>query len=626
MSTQRASHLTRSARPTFLPIACALIISALFVSACTVKTDNNSSSTLPGVTGAPNGAVIVDVVVSSEKIALLTDLAKTFNEDAARSTVDTPSGKKRVAMRVARKASGAAATLLSTDWPEDSEGPRPVVWSPSASSWGAIVNQRLSVAGRPALAPVDAKPFMLTPLVIAMPKPMADALGYPKTPVGFADIISLSKDPAGWGAKGHPEWGPFRLGKTNPNFSTSGLSATVAQYYAATGKTSGLSLEDLAKPDVVQFSKDVENAVVHYGDITMTFLNNWFRADARGTSLTYASAVAVEEKSVIDYNAGNPDGELSAGETPRIPRVALVAVYPKEGTVYSDNPFYILDADWVDETERAGALAFEKFVLEPANQQRVLQFGFRPGNPEVSVGPPIVIANGVDPAQPQTTLEVPAPGVLDRLLQDWSQNRKGARVLFMVDVSGSMAEPAGTNVSETKLDLAIRALISGLDEFKGDDQLALSSFTSDDVGELVVRDLVPFGAASAVREPMANAIRNLIPDSGTPLYQATQSAVESVRAGLDPTRINAVVLLTDGQQGDGNQNDDSQQLRDLLASLRQGSEGKLQASVRVFTIAYGAGADSSTLRTIAEATNAAAYDASDPKSIEKVITNVVSNF
>ena len=42
----------------------------------------------------------------------------------------------------------------------------------------------------------------------------------------------------------------------------------------------------------------------------MTFLNNWFAADARGTALTYASVVAVEEKSVIDYNLGNPDGVL----------------------------------------------------------------------------------------------------------------------------------------------------------------------------------------------------------------------------------------------------------------------------------------------------------------------------
>ena len=56
---------------------------------------------------------------------------------------------------------------------------------------------------------------------------MAEALGWPNAQIGYADILKLAQDPAGWGGKGHPEWGPFRLGKTNPNFSTSGLSALV---------------------------------------------------------------------------------------------------------------------------------------------------------------------------------------------------------------------------------------------------------------------------------------------------------------------------------------------------------------------------------------------------------------
>ena len=74
---------------------------------------------------------------------------------------------------------------------------------------------------------------------------MAEALGWPNTPIGYADILALARNPAGWGSKGHPEWGPFKLGKTNPNFSTSALSATIAQYYAATGKQRDLTVEDL---------------------------------------------------------------------------------------------------------------------------------------------------------------------------------------------------------------------------------------------------------------------------------------------------------------------------------------------------------------------------------------------
>src|SRR5436305_1997049 len=111
---------------------------------------------------------------------------------------------------------------------------------------------------------------------------LAVALGWPNTPIGFADLIKLANDPTGWAAKGHPEWGQFRLGKTNPHLSTSALNATIAQYYAATGKTSGLTVEDLNRPDVADFNRKVESAVVHYGDTTLTFLNNQYRADQRG--------------------------------------------------------------------------------------------------------------------------------------------------------------------------------------------------------------------------------------------------------------------------------------------------------------------------------------------------------
>ena len=83
-----------------------------------------------------------------------------------------------------------------------------------------------------------------------------------------------------------------------------------------------------------------------------------------------------------------------------------MAIYPKEGTLYSDSPLYVLDADWVSATEKAGAEAFIDFVQRPASQRKVLEYGFRPGNPDVAVGAPITKANGVDPNQPSNA----APG------------------------------------------------------------------------------------------------------------------------------------------------------------------------------------------------------------------------
>ena len=48
--------------------------------------------------------------------------------------------------------------------------------------------------------------------------------------------------------------------------------------------------------------------------------------------------------------------------------------------------------------------------------------------------------------------------------------------------------------------------------------------------------------------------------------------------------------------------------------------------VRLFTIGYGADADVNVLKQMAESTNGGFYNASDPKTINKVFTAVVSNF
>lgn len=571
--------------------------------------------------GDPGNCQVVNLAISPEKIDLLTSLAQTFNQ--AKTEVDGTC----IFVNPKSKASGGAMQALAAGWNEEADGPLPVVWSPAASGWGAILDQQLTAQGKPAMAG-EGVPFMNTPLVIAMPRPMAEALGWPDQELGWSDILSLSSTDQAWSQFGHPEWGQFKLGKTNPNFSTSGLNALVAQNYAFTGKTRDLTLEDLAKPDVVQQNRAVESAIVHYGDTTLTFLNNWYRADQSGTGMQYVSAVAVEEKSVIDYNTGNPDGVLDPGEEPRPPRVPLVAIYPKEGTLFSDNPFFILDAPWVSDTQRAGALAFQDFVQQPENQERVLEYNFRPGNPEVPIGAPIIVANGVDPDQPQTLLQSPAPAVMVGMLDSWAQQRKGARVLLVMDISGSMGETASLDGYDTKLDLAKTAASDSLIEFKANDEVGLRAFSTG-LGpqqDLFWQDLVPIGPMAQNADPLRTSIASLYPTNGTPLYETTLNSFQKMYDEYDPTRINAVVLLTDGRNDDGNTSDDAAQLQNTLSTLRRLSQGELGQPVRVFTIGYGSDADLSVLRQIAEATDAASYNASDPKSISKVFTAVISNF
>jgi Ca-activated chloride channel family protein len=593
------------------------LVAVLLAGACSGGDDDDDVSA-----DDPGDCLVVDVASSPEKIELLTDLAQSFNESD-----EATLGDDCVFVRVQQKSSGAAEQLLAQGWDEAVEGPRPVIWSPAASTWAAVLNQHLQEAGQEPIAN-EMTPFMLTPLVIAMPRPMAEALGWPDTPIGYADVIALSREQQGWGAKDHPEWGQFRLGKTNPNFSTSGLAALIAQAYAATGKTTGLSLEDLDQAEVDQFARAVESSVVHYGDTTLTFLNNWYRADQRGNPFQYVSAVAVEEKSVIDYNAGNPDGILDAGEDPRPPNEPLVAIYPKEGTLYSDNPLITLDGDWVDDREKDAAALFVDYVGTDGNQERVLEYGFRPATPDVPVGAPIDEGNGVDPAPPETLLDVPEPAVLAGLLEDWAVQRKSARVLLVIDVSGSMGDPAGDESGETKLELAKDAAIQALDQFKDDDEVGLWAFSTElgPTDDQNVLELLEPQRVGDVREQLTTEIRELRPESGTPLYDVTGEAYDAALEAFDPARINAVVLLSDGRNDDGNSEDDREQLDELLTRLTAGSEGQSTRPVRIFPIAYGGDADLPTVRQIAEATTAAAYDASDATTIDKVLDAVISNF
>ena len=138
---------------------------------------------------------------------------------------------------------------------------------------------------------------MRTPLVIAMWEPMARALGYPKKKLGFADVLKLATSGKGWADFGRPEFGEFKLVHTNPDFSTSGLSAVVAEYYAATGKKEGLTEQDIAGGAARKRVRDIERSIVHYGDTTL-FIAEQLHKEGPG----YACAVAMEEVTLLDFN------------------------------------------------------------------------------------------------------------------------------------------------------------------------------------------------------------------------------------------------------------------------------------------------------------------------------------
>ncbi|MEV6861594.1 substrate-binding and VWA domain-containing protein [Streptosporangium subroseum] len=604
-------HRRRNYAPFIIAIilAGALIVGLRIFFSAGADTDTDPAK-LQGseqVKACDGNGITLTVAASSEKAELLRSIASGYNGKKV--------GGRCADVIIETKASGGAMQALARGWDERQDGPRPDVWSPASTGWITLLQQRISGTDKASVVAAENPSIAKTPLVIAMPMPMAEALGWPGKKLGWSDLLQLSTD--SWAKHGHPEWGDFRLGKTNPNFSTSGLNATVGAYFAATGLSGDLSEKNVADPKARNFVQGVERSIVHYGDTTLTFLSNLQRADDAGAGLSYISAVAVEEKSVWDYNQGNPTGDPKTLGKHEKPKVPLAAIYPKEGTLYSDNPYAVLTEPWVDEAKRQVAADFLAHLQAPKQQEQFAEFAFR--SYEGKAGKLITQENGLLPGEPKTTLSPPAPNVLDKVLSSWADLRKPANVLMVIDVSGSMGAPV-PDTGKNKLELAKQAAINALPQFGPHDKVGLWMFSTARDGDKDYLELSPLSAVNGTqRKNLRTRLEGLTPDGGTGLYDTALAAYKHVRELHNDDAINAVVFLTDGK----NEDIDSISLENLLPELRTEAG---QDTVRLFTIAYGADADLGVLTQISEATSAAAYDSRKPGSIDQVFTAVISNF
>jgi Ca-activated chloride channel homolog len=521
------------------------------------------------VASAPKNAVRVSFAYSPEKEKLLLPLIEGFNRS-----------QRKVFVKGVNAASGDAESRIA-------KGTfKPVAWSPASSLWGRLLNFE---ADRP-YTPEEAPSIVRTPLVIAMWEPMARALGWPKKKLGFADILKLATSGRGWAAYGKPEFGAFKLVHTNPDFSTAGLSATVAEYFAALGKKEGLTEKDIANPKARKQVRDIERSIVHYGDTTL-FIEDQLKQEGPG----YASAVAMEEVTLLDFNRTRGD------------RDKLVAIYPSEGTFDSDSPFFTLDAPWVSPEQKAGAAEFQKYLAGKITPQLAARYGFRPSDRGKAPAPPITTGNGADPKQPARVLTPPEPRVLAAIKKAWRRDRKPANILLVLDTSGSMNDEQRLARAKAGLDVFFRNV-------EPQDAVGLTTF-NDSVHPLVAPAPLSKNAAE-----LRSRVHDLIADGGTSFYDATTEAFDRVRAQKANDRINAVVLLTDGEDTDSQQS-----VEDVVSHLR--GQGDSPNQVRVFTIAYSSGASGSRdqLKRIAAASGGLDYEGKT-ENIESVYRSISSFF
>ena len=144
----------------------------------------------------------VRYVISKDAKQLLLPLVERFNRehDVRVDAVTLTSGEAEQAIASGRE--------------------RAVLWTPASSLWGRLLDHDAHAAWVPA----DNPSLVSSPQVIAMWKNLAVALGWPRKKIGWHEVLELATSRRGWAAYGHPEFGAFRLGHTNPDFSTSPAS------------------------------------------------------------------------------------------------------------------------------------------------------------------------------------------------------------------------------------------------------------------------------------------------------------------------------------------------------------------------------------------------------------------
>jgi Ca-activated chloride channel family protein len=277
-----------------------------------------------------------------------------------------------------------------------------------------------------------------------------------------------------------------------------------------------------------------------------------------------------------------------------------VAIYPNEGSLWQDHPLALLEAPGLSDLNRETFCAFANYITSSEAQQAILAKGYRPADLNIKLdgaSSPINASNGADPTQPQTSLQVPAAAVLDVVRESWLANKRRTNVMLVVDTSGSMAGEKLENVKE--------ALTTFLDQIKNNDErVGLIEFYND------VTERVKINELRNNRSALVRSVETLEADGNTALLDGVGAAYERLQQLDDPSRINAIVVMTDGKE-----NASALSLKQLVARLQDGNANGVP--VVIFSVAYGNDADMDVLQAISDATGGQTLVGS-PETIRKL--------
>jgi Ca-activated chloride channel homolog len=294
-------------------------------------------------------------------------------------------------------------------------------------------------------------------------------------------------------------------------------------------------------------------------------------------------------------------------------------IYPREGTLSLDYPVVRLARAGRDSDLTAAATAFEAQLRSAAAQSRFAAAGLRDAS-----GHPIPgVAAGAVGSVNLRSLPAPTPAQADQTLRMWNAASEDSRLLAVIDVSGSMNDVTANG--QTKIQLVVSAALAASGFFPPGSDLGLWAFSTHQTATTDWAELVPLGPIDAklgtvTRRQALLVAANSLPSrvrGNTAFYDTTLAAFEDVRNTYDPSKVNSVVIMTDGRDV----NPGGISLNQLLAALR--AQLDPARPIPIITIGVGKDVDAPALRAISALTGGKAYIVTDPTQIRGVFLDAI---
>jgi len=269
---------------------------------------------------------------------------------------------------------------------------KPTIWSPASSIWIPYLNELWMKTHN---EPIADKwyPLVISRCVIAGWSSLVEKYDVKS----FTDLYNLAKEGV-----------DFKWGHPDPLLSNGGTMVVLLEFAEAAEKTvDELTIEDLQNKTVQEMVRTIESKAVYYGKST-GFFGSW----AVDNGPEVISFFGVYENIVID----------KAEKAYKKWNDRIIAVYPEFGTLLSDHPFVVLNAEWVSNIEKFVASQYLYFLLQPEIQNLAQKHGFRPVNPAVPLDSEIFsLENGVKSEIETVVFKPPKGEVLEALFKIWEE-------------------------------------------------------------------------------------------------------------------------------------------------------------------------------------------------------------